>query len=537
MAVDRQLDENIYGLLQRQYVGGGVPARIPSPASTFSVQPVSSPAPTPAAQPVQPVAAGALPPGSEFANDMRFFATMAEAHFPQRFAQMGFTGPFLVETGNMLPVETEQGTSMVPETAPSPEFVNFVKQNQLDIAVQDRGFFNSTTFLTQGGQPVDKVEDRLRGLDKFLSQATDVAVPAILGLTLAAPITAALSAAVPGISTATATSVGKVLAPTALQLVQTGKVDVNTAVRSAVGSFVGQNIGSEAAKAANQAYMEATGSALPQVALQAVSNAAGSAAATALQQGADLSDVGRNAIAGSISAAVSDTLRQSGLNPSLAEGTGRAVGSYVSSGSGAQAIVSGLIRGITYEQPRQAPAPVEERVGTPVAPERETAPAEPAPAPAERPDMQTIEVTGQRDTGVAPDFISTPPPQQPGAQRIEITARRQPPAVFDFISGESSSAPQTSEPAVAPPTTAATPPPAPERSVTVSPTDLFSLVRRTRSAPQAVARLAGMGYPMSRTMGTGGFSPAGGIEPGGSYEARQPVWNEASLRLKDALGL
>lgn len=501
MAVDRPLDEDIYSLLQRQYVGGGTPVGAPAAAPAQAVLPTQQSVQQPA-----PALGMAQQMGSQVSGDPMSLGVFAE-RFQNELAQLGWTGgsPVVYDI-DMGAGESGQEARYVP-VGVNPEFQQFLAGKNLQVALNPTaGGFQVS--LLSNGQPIGQYTENKNSFERFMDVFQPIAVNMILAAAVAGPISAAISAVVPGISAATAATAAKAIAPTVVQAASTGQVDLNSAVRNVVGTFVGQSLGSQAANAANQAYLQSTGNPLPPAALQAVSNAAASAAATAMQQGADLSDVGRNALAGSVSAAVGDTLRQQGIDPNIAAGTGRAVGSYVSSGSGVQAIVSGLTRGLTYEEPQQRPAPVEERVGTPVPPERETAPPAPppapepvaeAPAPAEPTGPQTIEVTGQRPTGPTPDFISTPTAGEPRAP--------------------------------------APPPPRQQQGVTVSPTDVFSLIKRSGQGPQSLSRITSMAYPMGRTMGTGAFSPAGEVDAGGSYQARQPVWNEASLRLKDALGL
>jgi hypothetical protein len=157
-----------------------------------------------------------------------------------------------------------------------------------------------------------------------------------------------------GVSQATAAALARAIAPTIVQTAITGNFNIEQAGRNALVSYVAPRIGSTVALNAANTLFDTFEIDMPVEVQRALSNAVASAAATAIQQGADSSDIGRNMLAGAISSAVATTLNGAGLDPALSAGIGRAAGTYVSTEDAAQSIINGITRGLTFEQQRQA---------------------------------------------------------------------------------------------------------------------------------------------------------------------------------------
>jgi hypothetical protein len=675
------------------------------------------------------------------ANTLGLFAN-PNGRFGNTFAQLGWTGGDPVIYGQE--VYGENGETRQIPIGVTPEFQQFVQANNIQMAMEPLDFGGRMT-LSVNNQPVDQYQDRVNSFEKVMNVVAPIGATFVLSMATAGAATAALTAAVPGISTATATAIGRAVAPSIVQAAQTGNFNIEQAARNVVVNLVAPSIGAEAAATVQDTYGQLTGGVLPPAVERAISNAAASAAATAMQQGADSSDIGRNLLAGAVSSAVGTTLNSAGVDASISAGAGRAAGSYISTGSGVQALVDGVTRGLTFEQQRQAvqeernvrnierayqdpsraldvvsPGSVEQAVSNIESPaaqdlvtsaptvqqvetvgqaqtggvtdqdiqaaiqrEQATPPAAtpaqqiqvtatqpsvraeetfssvaaPTPAPAQSPvaapaatapvasttpaaapaPVQQVTTTGAREQVAEDPFagVTQPPPAPPGregevqaaapktgrgveetptfTESIPVTGTAEPAMtdedIFAYLDQlyAPSSPPPAAEPAQqvttvgqrlpqevtvtgTPPTAqdldtgirsgetgrvditgqrpaqeitvvgqqptdedilsfisepaaelAPAPSPAPAASspaaTPVYPTDIFTYINRGRQTPMPVARLAAMDYPMSRTMGVSGFVPAGELEPGGSTKPRQSVWNEASLRLKDALGL
>lgn len=198
---------------------------------------------------------------------------------------------------------------------------------------------------------------RTAGLGSMLRQTVQdlgpLALAAIsLNPALAASIGTAVANAV-GVETLTASqaaALGKTIASTAVQAVTTGQLNVEDALRSAAVTAFAPSIGKSVSDTVADAFYNATGADLPDAVIRSVNNAAASAAATAIQQGADSSDIGRNALAGAISSGVTGALNEAKIDPSLALAIGRTTGSYISTGDITKSVMDGVTRGISYEQ-------------------------------------------------------------------------------------------------------------------------------------------------------------------------------------------
>jgi hypothetical protein len=759
-------DEDIMNLIQQQY--GTIQTAAPAAPAVQVAAPSYSP----------------IGPAAQVSSDVQSVAGLAH-RFQNELAQLGWTGGDPVVYDYTPGGESGQDFRATA-VGVNPEFEQFMQGKNLQVALDPSGGGYRVSLLA-GGQPIGQYQESKSGFDRFMDTLAPLAAGAILTLATAGAASAALTALVPGISAASAGAIGRALAPSIVQATQTGQFNIEQAARNVVVGLVAPSIGAEVSATVQDLYGNATGGVLSPAIERAISNAAASAAATAIQQGADSSDIGRNLLAGAISSAVGTTLNQAGVDPSIAAGAGRAAGSYISTGSGVQALVDGVTRGLTFEQQRQAvqeernarnierayqdpsraqdvvsPGSVEAAVdnigssaaqdvvsgtqeaqrvettgqaqaagptdqdiqaaiqrdlavtaapaaapatqvqvtGTQQAAEQPftavaapaaapaaatpavapavtpavaapaqqivttgtqagtvtdqdvlsqiqppavapvTAPAVAAPATAAPAPAQQVVTTGAREQVAEDPFagVTEPPPRPPGreaevqaaapkfgrifedvptfTESIPVTGAAEPTLtdedIFAYLdqfyappapapataptqqvttigrrpgqeitvagtaptsqdvdtsirSGESGmvtvtgqrppqeltvvgqaptdedilayiSEPPAAEPAPSPP--APTPAPAPGQTTSpVYPTDIFSFVRNGRSTPLPVARLAAMDFPMSRTMGVSGIVPAGKLEPGGSTKPRQSVWNEASLRLKDALGL
>jgi hypothetical protein len=166
-----------------------------------------------------------------------------------------------------------------------------------------------------------------------------------------------------------------------------------------------------------------------------------------------------------------------------------------------------------------------------------------APPPAQTtPELDRVTVTGQRDL-VDPFVDIAPPPTKstPELEKVTVTAKPEEPAptITDIVA-------KTMEPPPAP--TAPTEPAAPEvkaeepkkeeapkkESKKLYPT-VTSVPPPARPGRQPIITGASPARLLADALAA--YRPAGAIEGEESGKERQNVWNEKSLRLKDALGL
>lgn len=166
-----------------------------------------------------------------------------------------------------------------------------------------------------------------------------------------------------------------------------------------------------------------------------------------------------------------------------------------------------------------------------------------APPPAQTtPELDRVTVTGQRDL-VDPFVDIAPPPTKstPELEKVTVTAKSEEPAptITDIVA-------KTMEPPPAP--TAPTEPTAPEVKAE-EPKKEEAPKKETKKLYPTVTSVPPPARPGRQPIITGAsparlladalaaYRPAGAIEGEESGKERQNVWNEKSLRLKDALGL
>lgn len=328
-------DQDVMDLIQQEQTTTASPGDVGQPAAaaprTFS----------PVGQQAQPLNALSIAqfaaPGGRFAGSLE---------------KLGWTG------GDPLIYETqygggESGTGQIDvPVGVTPEFQQFVQSRGITGSLEDFGFGDSQVTLLAGGQPVEQFRDKPSGFEKFMNTAADLGTAAVLSLATGGALAAAFGAA--GVGASTAAALGKALAPSVVNLAQTGDFNVEQAARSVAATLIAPSIGTAVAdQIATTAALDLNIDISKDV-QRAIANSTASAVATVLQEGADSSDIGRNMIAGAVASLVNTILTSVGVDPTYAAGIGRAAGSYISTGSGVQAIVDGAVRSLTYEQQQQA---------------------------------------------------------------------------------------------------------------------------------------------------------------------------------------
>jgi hypothetical protein len=152
--------------------------------------------------------------------------------------------------------------------------------------------------------------------------------------------------------------------------------------------------------------------------------------------------------------------------------------------------------------------------------------------------LPPVTVTGRRDEEIAPT-VTDIPPGTTELPPVTVTAKREEevaPTITDIVA-------KTMEPPPAPP-----PPPAPEVKAE-EPKKEETPKKETKKLYPTVTSVPPPRRPGRQPIITGAsparlladalaaYRPAGAIEGEESGKERQNVWNEKSLRLKDALGL
>lgn len=404
--------------------------------------------------------------------------------------------------------------------------------------------------------------------------ALDFLLPAVFAFV--APQIGAEIAASLGVSAAAGTAI----ASTAIQVAN--GTDIETAIENAVTNAVVQTGSTAVATEINTAMSN-----LPPQTAAAISNAAGSAlasAATTAAKGGSTQEIINNAVAG---AAGSGVASETGILPLGGAVTGGLTGGTTGALMGAAGALgrdeaaniqtspsapatTPETPDITVETPSiEAPTPAETGGLPPVSgtPAEGTAavgeiPTEPAPqeiqipdqitqvsevpvlpevtvtAPGYEPELMTTDRQIMDLTGITPPTTPSVPADVPVLEEITVTP---PPYEPELL------VPETPPVAVAETTPSAEAPPEQEPLEEIAPTpykpEFFvaggvSPRMQTRAPSSTLADA--LQTPFERSLITSGLTSyrgAGEIESPESGGKRRNVWNEASLRLKDALGI
>jgi hypothetical protein len=331
-------------------------------------------------------------------------------------------------------------------------------------------------------------------------------------------------------------------------LTTTGALINGASVGDALKAGAASGISAGVASGVGSASVDALGKTGAQIA----GSAAGSAAGTVVA-GGNTQDILRNAIAGGIASAAS-TYTDSKM-------VGGAVGGAISSKGDMTAAAMGAVAGAYSDYKNQAGAfdpslttpsedttPKTTDTTTPTTTDVAAAPTDTTTTPAQptAPDTSApadnVTITTQRDapTGVVPfgTYTSTSGSYFPSsAKEVVITAQRPDKATDPYAQYNQTITDTRPSPSTEPLAKNA---PAKETQPEESqdPRLGYSLYRNvSKNAPLAGALSAPFFPAAGATSGLTAYRGAGEIEGEQSGQPRESVWNEASLRLKDALGL
>jgi hypothetical protein len=299
-----------------------------------------------------------------------------------------------------------------------------------------------------------------------------------------------------------ANAVGSAIASTALQTAQ--GVDLATAVQNA---GVNATAATGSPYAAN--YVAEVFKNMPAGAVNALTSAGVSAGAT-LAKGGNAEDAFKNAIAAS---GASGTVA---LNPDISRSAAQALATYAVTGDATKAAIAAATAeaGAKPKVAPEPPPPIETQVDIPT-------------QEATAPEIPEIKITEQRDT---PEVIS----ELPSRGEVKITAKKDAPALITDIpetpqtpSGQIQAKEDTTQPST--------------KEASKVGQDLFIFsgqYPKSGGLSQALSTsFQAPFYPIAGTSGLTAERGAGEIEGTETGGKRRNVWNEESLRLKDALGL
>ena len=351
-----------------------------------------------------------------------------------------------------------------------------------------------------------------------------------------------------GFTGAAATAAGAATITTASSLAQGNSLDValKQGATAGVTSYVGISTATQ------------TGSA-------AVGSAAGSAAGTAVAGGSG-ADIIRNAVSGGIGAGVGDATGS--------VGAGKGAGTFVATGGNVNAAINSAVNFELTSLAKQGAAPyvasaketLSNLVATPgTTPEQQAiagvqglvdeSKAQPgtqladagAGTTTDAGRLNTVTVTSPKYQAGAPEnvlpYTSTDVTKPSGGaagslSTVTVTAPRYeagaPENVLPYTSSDVTTTPTSDKQPVA-----QKPKDPTAREQTITPSIYFTGVTPTGGAPLSQALGTNLpSFPTTgATVGLTGERGAGEIESKESGKERQNVWNEASLRLKDALGV
>jgi hypothetical protein len=385
------------------------------------------------------------------------------------------------------------------------------------------------------------------------------------------PVAKKLEPVLPIIETAALIYVG-VPAPAASAAVAAANgASVEQIATSAAASYVGGQVGGAAGTAASNAGANA-------VVANIVGSAVGSATSAALK-GGSAEDILKSAAGGAAGSGVGSFAAGQGADVSTVKGIQQATGTLATTGDPTKALVAGGGAYLTQEardSTKQPPAPVETGTPTPVAEAPLTLDQQLAQLIQQQPPVdrtQDVQVAGPIVEGALPVISQAERIRQENAarelsplepQQIEdrtvapVEAPSSDLAIIDLITPreEVRNLPEvTITPGPEEPERDFDFPDLTEEGETVTETEvaldekdtpykpeLFITGSKSRKPlqPRSTTRLGGVTAFAPQTglsQALTAVRPAGETEGTGTGRERQQVWNEASLRLKDALGL
>jgi hypothetical protein len=310
---------------------------------------------------------------------------------------------------------------------------------------------------------------------------------------------------------------------------------------AAIAAEVGGRVGGAAGTAAASAGADA-------VVANIVGSAAGSATSTALR-GGSAEDVFKSAVGGAAGSGAGSFAAGQGADLSTVKGIEQATGTFATTGDPTKALVAGGGGYLTQEardSRTQPPAPVEDR--------STAAPTTTAEAPLTL-DQQLAQLIQQQppvdrtqDVRLAGPMVEGALPTQGQTGTLPeqvITAEREVSPEDLTLVGDVSTAGKQTGPVIDKPLA---PEDLPEEEVLPTEKaapykpDIFLTGGKSPKAyqPRTTTRLGGVTSFAPQTglsQALTAVRPAGETEGTGTGKERQQVWNEASLRLKDALGI
>lgn len=373
-------------------------------------------------------------------------------------------------------------------------------------------------------------------------------------------------ALIPAIGNSILTTIG-VAAPSAAAATAAGSAAITTASSLAQGNSLADSLKAGAVSGVTSfvgiSTATSTGS-------SAIGSAAGSAAGTVVAGGRP-EDIIRNAVSGGIGAGVGDAVGSTEFGKTTGVGTaaGKGVGTFIATGGNVEEAINVAVNtqlvdlaNVGYQNykdnaykatlslEQQAAADAQKLVDTSKAqPGTQLADAGTGTMTDAGNQLGEIRVTAGREAGAVENVLPytsttvTKPPSKPAGTlpEVKVTAQREPGApenVLPFtvtdslpevkVTGQREIVEENQ--------------PIPEKSAkeepakTVYPSMYFTGVAPTSGSPLAQGLNLSSGAPLPTT-GLTSSRGAGEIESKESGKKRSTVWNEESLRLKDALGV
>lgn len=408
-------------------------------------------------------------------------------------------------------------------TAPTNESVKLLQDNyKMLVAMgvpQEQAQASTFGALQSSQQEYQTTQQKLN------QDPTKIILP--IALSFVAPGIGSVIAAELGVSAV----VGTAIANTALQIA--AGIDPEKALQNAITSAVVQTGSAAVATEINTGINQVVES--PKLAAS-ISNAAGSALAsgiTTAAKGGSTNDIIQSALAGAAGSATTSFTGESALGGAVAGGLVGGTTGALSGAAGALGREAFEETSLTAQAPSgiqiaQADTGTVSDVG--VSPTQEAIGRMAGGGEVTADDMGEIVIKGQRIY----DPSLTVAPFQFGDITKPYVAPGQPTFSIPFKTEETPTDATEEEGTLAKETTTKTDY-KPSLTTVSSTPSIGGAPRTSKSALSDVLRTE-MAAPLSTT-GLTAYRPAGEIESEESGKGRQDVWNEASLRLKDALGL
>ena len=373
-------------------------------------------------------------------------------------------------------------------------------------------------------------------------------------------------ALIPAIGNSILTTLG-VAAPSAAAAAAAGSAAITTASSLAQGNSLKDSLKAGAVSGVTSfvgiSTATSTGS-------SAIGSAAGSAAGTVVAGGRP-EDIIRNAVSGGIGAGVGDAVGSTEFGKTTGVGTaaGKGVGTFIATGGNVEEAINVAVNtqlvdlaNVGYQNykdnaykatlslEQQAAADAQKLVDTSKAqPGTQLADAGTGTMTDAGNQLGEVRVTAGREAGAVENVLPytsttvTKPTSKPAGTlpEVKVTAKREPGApenVLPYTSTDSlSEVKVTGEREIVEENQPVAEKPAKEAPLkTIKPSMYFTGVAPTSGSPLAEGLNLSSGAPLPTT-GLTSSRGAGEIESKESGKKRSTVWNEESLRLKDALGV